>query len=357
MERAQHTARLLDAALGSMLDQSPELIERRWNRTLRSLHVYDPRAKNKAEVLEIANADAYAMAHRLTFDAGNEVSIFSCVRAARENARQVREEISGEMWECLNRLYLRVRDARPPLETSSSDKSTPAKTQSMGTMTQSLSPFSNAGGMAQSMGRTQTFWRQPHEFFASVQRSAFEFEGSTDATMRHGEGWLFIQVGRGLEQAAKTASLLNAYFSEKPADEESNVTDEGNLKWTALLKSCAAFEPYCRAHSPRLSSEKIAQFLLLEAEFPRSVHASILRVESALREITEVTGKDSPTCSAPDASRNLARIAGRLQSRLEYAALDEVMESGLPPFLHSIQEECVRIHYEIYHAYIGYMAE
>jgi uncharacterized alpha-E superfamily protein len=355
MERAQHTARLLDAALGFMLDQSPQLIERRWKRTLRSLHVREPRAPHPDEVFDGANIDAYALAHRLAFDANNDVSIFSCVRAARENARQVREEISGEMWECLNRLYLRVREARPALESGSATADTSGLSQSMGSMTQTIS----TQGMIQSMGsRNQAFWRQPHEFFSSVQRSAFEFEGATDATMRHGQGWLFIQVGRGLEQAAKTASLLNAYFSETPPEADGVVRDEGNLKWTALLKSCAAFEPYCRTHSPRLSPEKIGQFLLLDAEFPRSVHASIVRVESALREISDITGKDT---TAPNftssVNQNLPRRAGRLRAELDYASLEEVMEAGLPPFLNSIQEECVRIHYAIYHSYIGYMAE
>lgn len=359
MERAQHTSRLLDAALGFMLDQSPQLIERRWNRTLRSLHVKEPRAGEDAPLLESADLDAYALAHRLAFDANNEVSIFSCVRAARENARQVREEISGEMWECLNRLYLNVRAARPPLEPSTSPPSTPppstpGMTQSLGGMTQSLS----TRGMMQSMN-AGSFWKQPHDFFSNVQRSAFEFEGATDATMRHGEGWLFIQVGRGLEQAAKTASLLNAYFSE--GENTATQSDEGNLKWTALLKSCAAFEPYCRAYSPRLAPEKIARFLLLDADFPRSVRASIVRVENALREISEITGKDAPASftsgSTDGANVRLSRLAGRLKSQLDYVSLDEVLASGLPPFLSSVQEECLRIHTAIYHVYIGYIAE
>lgn len=343
LERAQHTARLLDEALDFMLDQSPQLIDRRWNRTRNSLHVYMPRSvsepdtsKEKA-LLDEMGLDARTLAHRLAFDATNEISIFSCVRQARENARQVREEISGEMWECLNRLYLNVRAARPPLEVASPGEC------------RSPSPLSL---------RSAAFWEQPHEFFNGVARSAFEFEGATDATMRHGEGWLFIQVGRGLEQAAKTASLLNAYFTEAELEPDGTGIAEGGLKWTALLKSCAAFEPYCRTHSSRLSQEKIAYFLLLDAEFPRSVRAAIERVESALREIAEITGKDAPPgLSGDGVQRKISRLAGRLKARLDYASLDEIMTAGLPAFLQEVQDECVRIHYAIYHIYIGYMAE
>jgi uncharacterized alpha-E superfamily protein len=344
LERSQHTARLLDEALDFMLDQSPQLIERRWNRTRHSLHVYMPRsfAEEQAashNIPEEGGFDARALAHRLAFDANNEISIFSCVRQGRENARQVREEISGEMWECLNRLYLRVRAARPVLEAPAAK-------------------ISHTDGASQRMGaRAPVFWEQPHEFFADVQRSAFEFEGATDATMRHGEGWLFIQVGRGLEQAAKTASLLNAYFSEGAMETLDASIPEGSLKWTALLKSCAAFEPYCRHHSPRLSPEKIAHFLLLDDDFPRSVRAAALRIENALREIAEITGRDSPLVGGDDAKRRISRLAGRLKAKLDYASLEEVMVDGLPAFLQEIQDECVRIHYAIYHVYIGYMAE
>ena len=353
MERAQHTARLIDAALGFMLDQSPQLIERRWQRTLRSLHVHEPRGASQRELLDDGNVDAYALAHRLAFDASNELSIFSCVRAARENARQVREEISGEMWECLNRLYLDVREARPALEGS-----TPGMTQVLGGRAQTM----NSRNALQTLdGKTQIFWRQPHEFFSRVQRSAFEFEGATDATMRHEEGWLFIQIGRGLEQAAKTTALLNTYFSEPRSDAEETAIHEGNLKWTALLKSCAAFEPYCRAYSPSISPNDIAQFLLLDATFPRSVRASALRIETALHSIARATRRDVPPSATnhfgDTAQWKLTRLAGRLKAQLDYAVFSGVMEDGLSPFLNTIQEECVRIHYAIYHVYIGYMAE
>ena len=318
LERAQHTSRLLDSALTLMLDQSPRLIEPRWQRTMKSLHLPSPEGE----------FDSYSLAHQLAFDADNEVSIFSCVREARENARQVREEISGEMWECLNRLYLRVRDTRTSLEGIASYED-------------------------------HTFWRQPHEFFSDVQSKTFQFEGATDATMRHGEGWLFIQVGRGIEQASKTASLLEAYFNEEDMKTVLS-TEEGNMKWVALLKSCGAFEPYCRAFSPRLSPERIATFLMLDGEFPRSVRSAVERVETALTGIAEITGKDAPSVftGTPDGSiTRLSRLAGRLKATLDYASTEEIMKSGLPVFLKDVREQCVRIHYALYHVYIGYMAE
>jgi uncharacterized alpha-E superfamily protein len=323
IERAQHTARLLDATLGLMLDQSPELARERWQRTLHSL--------GQHKTLDAADWDMHSVAHRLTFDASESTSIFSCVRSARENARQVREEISGEMWECLNRLYLRVRSARPPLSADGTERSE----------------------------STFTFWRQPHEFFAGVQRSAFEFDGATNATMRHSEGWLFIQAGRGLEQAAKTASLLDANFCRDEANMQT-AGNEGSLKWSDLLRSCAALEPYCRAHSPRLVPERIEYFLMLDNEFPRSVRASVRCVDESLADIARCTGKVSSAAPSFDdgaSHRRLQRLSGQLRAQLDHSSLEDIIDNGLPEFLKNTQEQFVRIHYGIYAAYIGYMAE
>ena len=102
LERAEHTARLVDVNLTQMLDQTPEAAEPRWERLLASL---------QAGVAAEQTGDAYRIAQALTFDAANPASIAACIAAARENARQVREQISSEMWEQLNRLYLRVRGA------------------------------------------------------------------------------------------------------------------------------------------------------------------------------------------------------------------------------------------------------
>jgi uncharacterized alpha-E superfamily protein len=322
IERAQHTARLLDATLGLMLDQSPKLARERWDRTLRSL--------DQNKIAATNDLDVHAIAYQLTFDAARAGSIFSCVRSTRENARQVREEISGEMWECLNRLYLRVRSARPPM---AADNLLPNES-------------------------TFVFWRQPHEFFAGVQRSAFEFEGAADSTMRHSEGWLFIEVGRSLEQAAKTVSLLDSYFSLE--DFPNPAENEGSMKWSDLLRSCAALEPYCRVHSPRLVPERIAYFLLLDDEFPRSVRACVRNLDWALDKIARFAGKDVTAPTSYDensAHRRLRRLSGQMRAQLDHTSLEEIMSRGLPEFLQGLQEQFSRIHYATYAAYIGYMAE
>src|SRR4051794_11099417 len=99
LERAEHAARLIDANLVLMLDQTPAAGPERWGRLFASLGVAPP-AEGADNVRDITAA--------LTFDRSRRSSIASYVAAARDNARQVREQISSEMWEQLNRLYLQV---------------------------------------------------------------------------------------------------------------------------------------------------------------------------------------------------------------------------------------------------------
>src|SRR5918998_5430172 len=103
LERAEHTARLIDIGLNLMLDQSASAVGRRWGRLLDSLH---------APPLLTGTSDAYHITEAMTFDISNETSIVACIAAARENLRQVREQISSEMWEQLNRLFLQIKGTR-----------------------------------------------------------------------------------------------------------------------------------------------------------------------------------------------------------------------------------------------------
>ncbi|MEN9937557.1 MAG: hypothetical protein RLZZ387_4136 [Chloroflexota bacterium] len=298
LERAEHTARLLDVNLNQMLDQSPATAGRRWERLLSSLRV---------EIALDRGGDPQPLIQALTFDAGRLESIVACVAAARENARQVREQISSEMWEQLNRLYLQLR------RTS-----------------------------------TDEVWRgEPHEFFRSVKEGAHLFQGITDATLSHGEGWHFIQVGRYLERATATAALLDSHFSAAAAARAQG-SELDSLDWVGLLKSCTAFEAYCKVHTADVQPERALEFLLLSADFPRSVRFSASQVQRALHAIGSVTGARGAT--------RVDRPAGRLRAALDYGQADEIMDD-IRPYLENIQRQCALIHTAVYQVYISYPAD
>jgi uncharacterized alpha-E superfamily protein len=300
LERAEHTARLIDVHLTQMLDWSGEDASLRWQRLLRSLRTPAP----------TGDVDAYSITHVLTFDASNTSSIVSCIESARENARQVREQISSEMWEQLNRLFLQVKQT----------------------------------------SMEQIWYAEPHKFLNSVKEGVYLFQGITDATMSHSEGWHFIRVGRFLERATATAALLDTHFSAFLTEQtwyENEPLDY--LTWVELLRSCASFEAYCKVYTAAIRPASIAEFLLLNAEAPRSIRFACAMMQVALQAITKAVGARH--------TGRAERLAGRLRATLDYSQIEEILSGDMHEYLESIQRQCALIHSGLYQAYIAYPIE
>ena len=318
LERAEHTARLLDVQQYQGLDQRRGSAERRWERMLAALRAPELPAyvverpdgvagagAEESEGLEgVARLDPYNITRFLVFDVANGSSIVACVEEARDNARQVREQISSEMWEQLNRLYLQVKNA-------DMDK----------------------------------LWHaEPHEFYRMVREGAHLFQGITDATMSHGEGWHFIQLGRYIERAGATVALLDAYVAappEAPPDDDASIAYQ---QWVSLLKSCTAFEAYSKVYTADVRPARIVEFLLLDAEFPRSLRFMAAAIQVGLQAIARATG-------VVRAGR-AERLAGRLRATLDYSGIDEIMGEAMHPYLGDIGRQCAAIHAAVYQTYI-----
>ncbi|MDE1154267.1 MAG: alpha-E domain-containing protein [Acidobacteriaceae bacterium] len=305
LERAEHTARLLDVNLNLMLDEGPERAGHRWERFLSSLG----RPKNVKW-----DGNPYELTHAMTFDTKNHASVLSCIMRARENARHVREQISTEQWHRLNSLYLEV--TRPELRTLM--------------QAEAQQPTGDA----------------PAAFLQRVMDAIHEFQGVTDSTMSHGEGWHFIQTGRFLERANATALLLEAYQADLWALPERGIEGNEYLEWMGLLRSATAFEAYCKVYTADLSPEKILEFVLLDEEFPHSIRFSIERVRVALDHIQADAGGTR--------AENLRRISGRISAQLGYASVEEILMGNTVEYLRSIQQQCSTIHEAIYHLYMDY---
>jgi uncharacterized alpha-E superfamily protein len=300
LERAEHTARLIDVHFNMMLDVSEQAADQRWSRVLASLDLVPP---------PDAPRDAHRLAQWLTLDPGNRSSIVSCIMSARENARAVREQISSEMWEQLNRLYLEVRKAE-----------------------------------------TSEMWEvQPLDFLHAVKEGCHLFQGITDSTMSHGQGWQFIQVGRFLERACAVAEIVDVQFQFFPGGVERSLDGTEVLEWIGLLKSCTAFEAYCKVYTADLQASRIAEFLLLNPEFPHSVRYSVDMLQHALETIeNEVSGRREG---------RLDRLAGKLRSSLDFSQIDEIMAGGLHNYLEGVQRQASKIHGALYQQFITYPVE
>jgi uncharacterized alpha-E superfamily protein len=305
LERAEHTTRLLDVNLNLMLDESSTSSDHRWMRVLAAL------GKPKRLKWE---GNPYEVARALTFDTGVKSSVVSCIIAARENARHVREQISTEQWHRLNSLFLEV--TRPEFKRALDLESLDAAAE---------------GAAA---------------FLQQVMEAVHQFQGVTDSTMSHGEGWHFIQIGRFLERASATAMLLEAYNEDLWAHPERVAEGNEYLEWMGLLRSATAFEAYCKVYTADLTPERILEFLLLDPEFPHSLRFSINSLKQAIGAIQEQSGKNR--------AEELHRIAGRLSAKLSYASVDEILLGDVVTYVRSIQHQCQAIHETIYHLYVDY---
>jgi uncharacterized alpha-E superfamily protein len=295
LERAEHIARVVNVNLNVTLDRAPADAARHWGRLLSSLPSPPPFARK-------VEPDP---TERATVDLANRESIAACVAAARENARHVREEISSEMWEEINCLHLDVQRAQPA-----------ASEWTAGT----------------------------HEFLSSTMSNVHQIHGVTDATMTHGEGWLFIELGRYLERASSTAALLDVHYREfaGPADTPAGLSEY--VEWVALLKSCCAFEAYCRHYTADLRALRIAEFLVLNAEFPRSIRFAAGRIQHSLKGIAGSTGR---------VKGRAERLAGRLTASLDYGQMDEII-GVLPAYLQDIVRQTQQIGAAVHQQYVAY---
>jgi uncharacterized alpha-E superfamily protein len=292
VERAENIARFADVNFNLMLD-SPTGVTQQWEPLVRitgDLPLFQAR---------YGEATAENVIQFLTFDTEYPNSIISCLRAARENAHSIQEIISSEMWQHINQFYRMVQDA------------------------------ANQHNMSQLL-----------EFFAEVKMAGHLFAGVMDATMTHNEGWHFGQMGRFLERADKTSRILDVkYFILLPSVQYvGTALDE--IQWMALLKSASAYEMYRKRKQHRITPTEVAEFLIMDREFPRSIHFCLLQAESSLHEIT---GTPSNTWKTP-----IERALGRSRAELDYLTIDEIMKKGLHEFMDDLQQKINDVSHKIF---------
>lgn len=305
IERAENVARLLDVNLQFLADfQELATAE---NNTWGSLIFSSGQAELFEKYYEVP--DSRTVTEFLAFDLRNPDSIIACVYAARENARMVRDQISLEMWETINELYLLLK--------------------------------------AQN---TAAVWAAgPQEFFAKINRASHLYQGLTASTYSRSEGWEFIEFGKYLERADKTTRILDVkYHILLPS-----ATDVGGAldtaQWQAVLRSASALEAYRRYHVREILAWKAAEFLIFSDSFPRSLHFCVGQVDDFLRRILGESG------SRPRSPG--ARASRRLLADLQSLSIKDVLDQGLHEFLMDVQSTLASISDEVAATTMFYPAE
>jgi uncharacterized alpha-E superfamily protein len=297
LERAEHTARLIEVGLDLGLGRTIANARGSADRLYGSL---------TSPGTATGPAERASLVSGVLFDVANRNSVAACVTAARENGRQVREEISSDMWEQLNALFLAVRQ---------------------------LQSTTDRDARQRSLCRT-------------VIEGIHLFQGITDATMGHGEGWQYLQSGRFIERASATAGLIDGFLIGGATQEDGRLE---SIDWIALLRSCCALEAYCRHYTADVRPERVTEFLLLNADFPRSVRFAAAQLESAVLALARASGRG--------AGGRTDRLVGRLHASLDYGQVDEILSDNPHAYLTGIGRQCAQIHAALYLTYVAYPIE
>ncbi|MBX3422117.1 MAG: alpha-E domain-containing protein [Pirellulaceae bacterium] len=281
IERAENLSRYIEVTLNVILDQ-PDAADRQWK----------PLILATGDALDFYQRynrpDAQQVIHFLTFDPDYSNSIKSCLTQARENARTIRETISSEAWEQINEFYHWLN-----------------------------------GSQQQTMSLDQL-----SDFYQRARLHSHLFNGILDATMSHGEGWHFFNLGRLIERADQTSRILDVkYFSLLPKLDDVGTTID-DLQWSAVLRSVSGFEVY-RKRYRAITVPRVVEFLILEREFPRAI---LFSLDGANRSLHAITG------SPLGIFRNVPeQRLGQLLANLAYADVRQIISRGLHEFADELQ--------------------
>ena len=285
MERAENTARMLDVNYQTgLLPQSAAAAENGWKGLLSISELAEDYASRYGSVT------AEKVMDYMVADERNPSSIYSCLMAARENARAVRGTLTTEVWETQNQTWLEFRR----------------------------------------MLANKSFQTDPGESFEWVKFRSHLSRGVTVGTMLQDEAFHFLRIGSFLERADNTARMLDVKFHaveseflEPPGGNGHHGKDQEYdfYHWSAILRSVSGFEVYRKAYRSVIRPEKVAELLILRADMPRSLAACVDEVVANLGQVANEQSKDT------------LRRAGRLQADLKFGNIDEIMATGLHAFL------------------------
>ena len=277
IERAENTARMLDANLQmALLPQSDDAVAAAWRAVLcisELVPQFNARhpSMGPAAVLEF-----------MVRDAANPSSICSCLHAARENARAVRGTLTAEIWETYNTTWLELQK--------------------------------HIGARLHE--------RHPSRFFEWVKYRSHLSRGVTIGTMLKDEAFHFSRIGTFLERADNTARILDVkFFQHADRADASGGPQADFYYWAAVLRSVSAFEIYRKVYRDVIAPERVAELLILRADMPRSLRASMNEVVANLDAVRNETSAETE------------RRAGQLQSELHYARIDDMLRQGLDDYL------------------------
>ncbi len=277
LERAENTARLLEAALRMALTRDLATAEAEWRSVIATLGLR--RAYDAAH----DSYDAAAVWNFVLRGSANPGNVRVMIGAMRSNARTARTNISGDVWEAVNDNWMLIDKllARP------------------------------VGQMA--VG----------EVLGAVRRAGTQVHGAFDGSMLRDEGYHFARAGTYIERADSTARILDMkYFLLLPSlSYVGSSLDTG--QWEQLLRSVAGARVYSWLNAGKIEARGIVEFLVLDDRFPRSLAFCRTALRDNLGALARMHGVEGR-------SNVLMRDA---DTRISELTIDQIFDHGLHEFL------------------------
>lgn len=277
LERAENTARLLEAALRMALTRDVVTAEAEWRSVIATLglqQAYEA-AHDSYDGLAVWN-----FVLRGTSNTGNVRAMFATVRS---NARESRINISSDVWEAVNENWMRIDRllARP---------------------------------VSQAM---------VGEVLAAIRRAGTQVHGAFDGSILRDEGYHFSRAGTLIERADSTARILDMkYFILLPSlSYVGSSLDTG--QWEQVLRSVAGARVYSWLNAGQIEARGIVEFVVLDDRFPRSLAFCRNALRDCLGALARKHGVEGQAVA-------LMRDS---DTRISHLSVDEIFEYGLHEFL------------------------
>ncbi len=296
MERAETAARLLE--VGARISLLPTAVGYRsdWDSLLRASGAATGYAT------KYGPADQKNIESWLFFDRDNPNSVASSITAARENGRIVRTALTTQVWDALNTAFQELRQIE-----AKRDKA-------------ELSRL--------------TDW---------VMKQAAMVRGAIDATLLRDDGFNFLNIGYYLERGDSTARLMDVKYYVLLPRADYIGTGLDNDQWLMLLRALGAHRAFHWAYGGEVTAAKIAHFLILNPQSPRSLVTCVAGLHNHLGRVAKAYGRETPAQAA----------VGRLLAGLEGLTPEYIFDEGLHEFLTRFITEAAALGSIIHDSYLS----
>jgi uncharacterized alpha-E superfamily protein len=234
----------------------------------------------------------------------NPNSVYNIVVQARENARAVQDNVTIELWQCLNDYYHLVREPWIQRSLRSND---------------------------------------PVGVLDALIKQGMLYYGIVDYTMFRGEGLSFMNLGKFLERSLQSTDILDIKFSDLSYDLE-KPTD--TTYWKYLLLSISGYALYLKSYRSGFEAKNVVDQILFNVDFPRSLAYSMALLQRNFDRLK--------TSTSPDQFNGVQFMIGKLYSKVKYSNVQSVTKVGLHNYLRETHDELHHIGQSLNQLYFAY---